>query len=133
MFFCNFTISVTATLLYFKYKSLLDILLKQNKENFSNIFLKKLLHLKILSSSQPPLQKVILHPGKYLTPARVSKAGWWSPNRNIYIFEIWLLVKTYSQKLGYTLKLVILVCSFDRNVSCIERHKNKQQSQVNLS
>ena len=116
MFFCNFTISVTATLLYFKYKSLLDILLKQNKENFSNIFLKKLLHLKILSSSQPPLQKVILHPGKSLTPARVPKTGWWSPNRNIYIFEIWLLIKTYSQKLGYTLKLVILVCSFDRNV-----------------
>ena len=129
MLFRNFTISVTATLLYFKYKSLLDILLKQNKDNFSN----KLLHLKILSSSQPPLQKVILHPGKYLTPARVSKTGWWSPNRNIYIFEIWLLVKTYSQKLGYTLKLVVLVCSFDRNVSCIERHKNKQQSQVNLS
>ena len=72
MLFCNFTISVTATLLYFKDKSLLDILLKQNKDNFSN----KLLHLKILSSSQPPLQKVILHPGKYLTPARVSKTGW---------------------------------------------------------
>ena len=133
MLFRNFTISVTAILLYFKYKSLLDILLKQNKENFSNIFLKKLLHLKILSSSQPPLQKVILHPGKSLTPARVPKTSWWSPNRNIYIFEIWLLIETYSQKLGYTLKLVILVCSFDRNVSCIESHKNKQQSQVNLS
>lgn len=129
MLFRNFTISVTAILLYFKYKSLLDILLKQNKENFSN----KLLHLKILSSSQPPLQKVILHPGKSLTPARVPKTSWWSPNRNIYIFEIWLLIETYSQKLGYTLKLVILVCSFDRNVSCIESHKNKQQSQVNLS
>lgn len=129
MLFRNFTISVTAILLYFKYKSLLDILLKQNKENFSN----KLLHLKILSSSQPPLQKVILHPGKSLTPARVPKTSWWNPNRNIYIFEIWLLIETYSQKLGYTLKLVILVCSFDRNVSCIESHKNKQQSQVNLS
>ena len=45
------------------------------------------------------------------------------PNKNIYISEICVLLKTYSQKLCYALKLIILIYTLDCNVFGIYKQK----------
>ena len=51
------------------------------------------------------------------------------PNRNIYISEIRILLKTNSQKLGYILtKLVTLVNTLNCNISKIYKHKKLETS-----
>ena len=45
------------------------------------------------------------------------------PNKNIYISEICVLLKTYSQKLCYVLKLIILIYTLDCNVFGIYKQK----------
>ena len=55
----------------------------------------------------------------------VPETDWECPNRFIRISEVWILLKTYSQKLGvYLLKLVNHVYALDCNVSWIYKYKD---------
>ena len=55
----------------------------------------------------------------------VPETDWQCPNRFIRISEVWILLKTYSQKLGvYLLKLVNHVYALDCNVSWIYKYKD---------
>ena len=58
----------------------------------------------------------------------VPETDYQRPNKNIYISEIWVLLKTNYRKLGYRLKLATIVYAMNYNVSWISKHKDKQKS-----